>query len=69
MLYIFQDNILTATSTEWLQAFPLPDNSHIYVSIPKRWYYKGTRAGARLIPDDMVPKELKMQLLLLDVPL
>ena len=52
--------------SKYSEDFPI--NSFIYESNLKKWYYKRTRKYLRPAPDTLVPKELKILLLILRVP-
>lgn len=84
MIYVLKDNVLVGTLddlTYWMpplyrtiddcnRAFPktFPTDCFAYETHDKEWYVKRTRKRLRPLPEGMVPKELKMVLLLLGVP-
>ena len=76
MIYIFKDKELVRTydtrySADDLNGFhpkAIPTDGYVFNSDGKSWYVKRTRAHVRPLPDKHVPKELKVHLLLLGVP-
>ena len=75
LIYIFKEKELFGTlnaefSVHWHNQSrhkSFPTDSISYDSYRKQWYVKRTRAQMRPLPDGMVPKELKMCLLLLGI--
>ena len=75
MIYIFKDKELVRTfNTSWVDElnydYPkaIPTDAYAYCSTHQEWYVKRTRAHVRPLPDKHVPKELKVVLLLMGVP-
>ena len=76
MIYIFKDKELVRTYDKfsdpdhlnWCYPKAIPTDGYVFDSDIGKWYVKRTRAHVRPLPDKHVPKELKMVLLLMGVP-
>lgn len=84
MMYVFKDNTLIRTVNfqpsawsylddvnDYNQQYPkaIPTDSYVFLATNRMWYSKRTRKRLRLEDSRLVPKELKVILLLLGVPL
>ena len=83
-LHIFKDNNLIKSVNHPWQAlrgssdldefnylYPkiIPIDAYVFLETRKEWYVKRTGKRLRPVPDPLVPKELKVILLVLGVPL
>ena len=82
-LHILKDNILirsinhpwqsvwdTGDLGEFNYLYPkiIPTDAYVFLETAKKWYVKRTRKRLRPVPEPLVPKELKVILLVLGVP-
>ena len=75
MIYVFKDGIqikalTTHEDVHWYNyTYPkaMPTDSFAYDDYDRTWYVKRTRAHVSPLPEGMIPKELKMCLLLLGI--
>ena len=79
-MHIFKDNTLIRTVNlgasrwtyldEFYYLYPkiIPIDAYVFLETRKEWYVKRTEKRLRPVPDPLVPKELKVILLVLGVP-
>ena len=75
MIYVFKDGVLVTSLKAYEDIhfynhkYPsqFPTDSFSYDDYYKQWYVKRTRAHVSPLPEGMIPKELKMCLLLLGI--
>ena len=82
-LHIFKDNnLITSMHHPWQSLwgssnldefnylFPkiIPIDAYVFLEAKKEWHVKRTEKRLRPVPDPLVPKELKVILLVLGVP-